>query len=128
MSFATCLNCIDGRTQLPVIEWIRKHHGCSYVDMITEPGLVESLSGGLESLKPLITKINISLDKHSSQKVFVVGHHDCAACGRGEFAQKEILRQAAQHLAARFPSCLVQALWVDEYWRVRKLPPGPEKG
>jgi hypothetical protein len=30
---------MDGRTQNPVIEWMRKHYGVSYVDMITEPGV-----------------------------------------------------------------------------------------
>jgi hypothetical protein len=37
--FATAINCIDGRTQNPVIEWMRKHYSVSYADMITEPGV-----------------------------------------------------------------------------------------
>lgn len=37
MKFATAINCIDGRTQLPVIEWARKKYGVDYVDMITKP-------------------------------------------------------------------------------------------
>jgi hypothetical protein len=37
MKFATAINCRDGRTQLPVIEWLKKEYGATYVDMITEP-------------------------------------------------------------------------------------------
>jgi len=36
--FATAINCMDGRCQLPVIEWMKKRYGVEYVDMITEPG------------------------------------------------------------------------------------------
>jgi Putative carbonic anhydrase len=39
MTFATCLNCIDGRVQIPVIEWITRNKGFKYVDMITKPGI-----------------------------------------------------------------------------------------
>ncbi|MEN6292607.1 MAG: carbonic anhydrase [Methanobacterium sp.] len=39
MTFATCLNCIDGRVQLPVINWIMKNYNVKYVDMITKAGM-----------------------------------------------------------------------------------------
>ncbi|MBI4243854.1 MAG: hypothetical protein HY606_07170 [Planctomycetes bacterium] len=30
--FVTCLNCMDGRTQLPVIQWIEKNYRADYVE------------------------------------------------------------------------------------------------
>ena len=37
--FVTCLNCIDGRVQLPIINWITTNYDVKYVDMITAPGI-----------------------------------------------------------------------------------------
>ena len=36
---ATCLNCMDGRVQLPVINWIRENYKIDNVDVITEAGM-----------------------------------------------------------------------------------------
>ncbi len=36
--FATLINCMDGRVQLPVSRWIKKNFGVDFVDTITEPG------------------------------------------------------------------------------------------
>jgi len=44
MKFATCLNCMDGRVQLPVIHWIKENYGVDYVDMITEAGMDGALA------------------------------------------------------------------------------------
>ncbi|MCK4433251.1 MAG: hypothetical protein KAV48_04880, partial [Methanomicrobia archaeon] len=38
IKFATAINCMDGRVQIPVIEWLKRKYSASYVDMITEPG------------------------------------------------------------------------------------------
>jgi hypothetical protein len=29
---------MDGRVQLPVIEWMKRNYALDYIDMITEPG------------------------------------------------------------------------------------------
>jgi len=42
--FATAINCMDGRTQEPVITWIKKNYHVDFVDMITEPGPVKYLA------------------------------------------------------------------------------------
>ncbi|WP_369522760.1 carbonic anhydrase [Guptibacillus hwajinpoensis] len=30
--FGTALNCIDGRTQIPVTQWLKAHYHLDYVD------------------------------------------------------------------------------------------------
>jgi len=42
MSFCTAINCMDGRTQLPVNEFMRRKLGVAYVDTITEAGSVRA--------------------------------------------------------------------------------------
>ena len=36
MKFVTAINCMDGRVQVPVIEWLKKEYKADDVDMITE--------------------------------------------------------------------------------------------
>jgi len=38
MIFCTAVNCMDGRVQLPVINYLKERFSANYVDMITEPG------------------------------------------------------------------------------------------
>ena len=37
-TFATAINCMDGRIQMSVNEFIRKEYGVNYVDTITLAG------------------------------------------------------------------------------------------
>lgn len=43
-TFATAINCMDGRTQLAVTAFMKSRYGVDFVDMITEPGPVRALA------------------------------------------------------------------------------------
>lgn len=78
--FTTAINCMDGRVQMPVNEWLKKKYKVDYVDMITEQGpnkiLAEVKDGpALESIK---RRVEISVNKHGSKLIAIVGHYDCA--------------------------------------------------
>ena len=57
--FVTCLNCIDGRVQLPVIKWIMENYGVEYVDMITTPGMDGILSDETSNIDDILEKNKI---------------------------------------------------------------------
>ena len=42
--FVTAINCMDGRVQIPVIEYMKTTYDVEYIDMITEPGTIKTLS------------------------------------------------------------------------------------
>ena len=76
--FATAINCIDGRVQQPVFNWMDLHCQVQYVDMITEPGADEILINGSPAMISFIRqKVQMSLEGHQSQAIAIVGHHDC---------------------------------------------------
>ena len=76
--FATAINCIDGRVQMPVFNWMDLHCQVQYVDMITEPGADKILVSGSQSDIYLIKrKIDVSISGHQSTAIAIVGHHDC---------------------------------------------------
>lgn len=54
-TFATAINCMDGRTQEPIINYMKQGYKVDYVDMINEPGPVKALAGkdNLDFLKKL---------------------------------------------------------------------------
>ncbi|UCD29051.1 MAG: hypothetical protein JSV03_00780 [Planctomycetota bacterium] len=79
-TFATAISCMDGRTIIPVTEWMKKQFKVDYVDMITEAGPDKTLSQGTaEQIAAIRQKVAISINKHNSRVMAIVGHHDCAA-------------------------------------------------
>ena len=78
--FGTAINCIDGRTQEPVIDFMKQKYGIDGVDMVTFPGVdgVISSSGNLDAITLIQTAVSISIEKHGSRIIAVVGHYDCA--------------------------------------------------
>jgi len=68
--FATCLNCLDGRVQLPIIQWIKENYEVDYIDMITEAGMDGVLTNEGAHIEGILQKINISIDKHRSNIIF----------------------------------------------------------
>ena len=76
--YATAVNCIDGRVQMPVFEYIKTMYGVDFVDMITEPGPIRTLSENGEKIiiESIRRRVEISVLKHNSELIALVGHHD----------------------------------------------------
>lgn len=118
--FATAINCIDGRAQEPVIEYIKKVFGADYVDMITEPGPNKILSEQEDTaiIGSLKKRVKISVEKHGSKIIIIAAHQDCAGNPADEKAQKEHLRKAVDTIFSwNFPVKKVIALWLDENFK-----------
>jgi hypothetical protein len=56
--FGTAINCMDGRTQLVVIDHMKQNYNIDGVDMVTYPGADGLFSNrvGLRSINEFITK------------------------------------------------------------------------
>lgn len=118
--FATAINCMDGRAQKPVIEFMQKNFGVDYVDMVTEPGPNKILAEGkatklIESIKK---RVEISVKKHGSQVIAVTGHYDCAGNPVDEETQKEHLKKSVKVIEAWGFQVKIIMLWLDEGFKV----------
>jgi carbonic anhydrase len=122
-AFATAINCMDGRTQLPVIEWLKAAYGVDFVDSVTEPGPVKILSEACDSpaAKSILGRVAISVDKHGSKHIAVVGHHDCAGNPVDKSTQMKQIRSAEATISSWGFEAEVVGLWVDEDWQVHKV-------
>lgn len=117
--FGTALNCIDGRTQIPVIKWMRENLGLDYVDLITEPGMDRVLSQGdwFENQR-LKEKVLISVTAHNSNVVTVVGHYDCAANPVSDREHFRDIAESTYTVKSWGLPVRVIGLWVDEHSQV----------
>ena len=115
--FATVINCIDGRVQDPVKDWIVESFGVEFVDVITEPGDDKILSSGSkEKIEEIKQKVEVSIQAHNSKVVVIVGHFDCA----GNIAVKEEhiteIKKGMEIVRSWNLGVQVVGLWVDENW------------
>lgn len=79
--FGTAINCIDGRTQEVVINHMKQKYNIDGVDMVTYPGadgIFSAEERSEESIALVRRAVSISIEKHGSRIIAVVGHYDCA--------------------------------------------------
>ena len=123
MSFGTVINCMDGRTQLPANAYLRRQLEVEYVDTITEAGPVRILAEDSASdlARSILNRVRISTDKHGSQCVAIVAHHDCAGNPVPKDVQLGQLDLAVRFVAAQCPGIRILGLWIDEEWSVTQV-------
>ena len=121
--FVTAINCMDGRTQVPVIDWMKATFGADYVDMITEPGPDKILSDDSNSLVESIkNRLTISVNRHGSKIVGIVSHGDCAGNPVSKKEHLRMVRKAVDAVAGWGLNVTVLGLWLDTPdWKVEKV-------
>ena len=121
--FVTAINCMDGRVQLPVIDWMKKHTQADFVDMITEPGPNKILAENNQTdlLQSLKKRVEISVLKHASSQIAIIGHFDCAGNPVDKETQLEQIKTAIQTIQSWGFQIPVIGLWVDDHWTVHKI-------
>lgn len=120
--FGTVINCMDGRTQLPVNEWMRKEYHLDFVDTITEPGPDKMLAENDPETVPSIRKrVAISVEKHGSGIVAVVAHHDCAGNPVPKDEHIKQVHKAIDLINSWNLPVKVIGVWVNENWKVEAI-------
>lgn len=78
--FGTAINCIDGRTQEPVIGFMKQKYNIDGVDMVTFPGVDGIISDreNSDKIELIRRSVSVSIEKHQSHIIAVIGHFDCA--------------------------------------------------
>lgn len=122
-TFGTVINCMDGRTQIPVNEWLRQKYALDYVDTITEPGPNRILAEGSDTalLESIKKRLSISVLKHRSKIVAVIGHHDCGGNPVDKEKQMSQIVGAVRTVRSWGFDILVVGLWVDDNWQIHEV-------
>ncbi|OAA86459.1 carbonic anhydrase [Clostridium coskatii] len=120
--FAVLLNCMDGRTQLPAINWIRDNFRVKYVDIISEPGIDKVICGEDENfINSLKYKMDISINSHGASMAFIVGHYDCAANKVDKITHIEQIKKSVCIIKKLYNNIEVIGLWINENFEVEKI-------
>ena len=122
-SFGTAINCMDGRVQEPIIDWMKDHYHVDYVDMITEAGPIKYLADEQSStiVESIKKRVEISIQKHGSSVVAVIGHYDCAGNPTADKTQLTQIKTSVNTIRNWGISATIIGLWIDENWAVHQL-------
>lgn len=123
MSFVTTVNCMDGRAQLPVINYLRERYGVPFVDSVTEAGPVRFLSEPGESAEKasIVRRVDVSVTGHGSSVIAVAAHADCTGNPIDEATHKQQLDASVRYIAESFPATTVLGLWLASDWSVAEV-------
>ena len=117
---ATCLNCMDGRVQLPVLTWIKENYHVDFVDVITEAGM-DGVLAKQEDISEVLRSIKVSVNLNKSTRLFVVGHYDCRGNPIDEQTHHEEIVNAVNRLKPLWPAQTIVGLWVNNQWQVEPV-------
>ena len=119
MSFCTAINCMDGRVQLPVNRYLQQRFGVEYVDTITEagPNLILGQREHPALVQGILKRVTISIERHGSIGISVLGHEDCAGNPAPYDDQLEHILGSVRFLRSQYPGLPVIGLWVDRNWQ-----------
>jgi hypothetical protein len=114
---------MDGRVQIPVIEYIKRNYDIDYVDMITEPGPNKILAENTDKtiIESIKGRVKISVERHNSKLVALVGHHDCAGNPADRETQLKHILAAIRTVHSWNFKVQVTGIWVDENWRACRV-------
>ncbi|MDQ0160246.1 carbonic anhydrase [Alkalibacillus sp. S2W] len=121
-TFATAINCMDGRTQEPVINWMKQQYGVDYVDQINEAGPNKALLEGDKTMIDSIKKkLTISNDGHGSKALAIIGHHDCAGNPIDKREKVEQIKQSVALVRSWGYDMDIVGLYVNDQWQVEHV-------
>ncbi len=117
-TFACAINCMDGRIQDAVKNYMVEKYGVSCVDMVTEPGTNKILADHNDPLliENIKKRVAISVQHHGAKAIAVVGHFGCAGNPASKEEQVQHLKQAKKTIESFGFDVEVVPLWVPEGW------------
>jgi carbonic anhydrase len=124
--FVTVINCMDGRVQVPVNQYMLETFNADYLDTITEAGPNKILSEGIDEglVGSIKSRHEVSTMKHHSKVVAIVGHYDCGGNPADEIKQIEEIEASVKLVKSWNSEIHVFGIWVDENWVVNPLEGG----
>ena len=118
--FGTAINCMDGRVQIPVTNWMKSKYALDFIDMITEPGPDKMLTqGSPEQVASIKSRVLISVNAHGSETILIAAHHDCAG---NPVSREEHLQQVTECVKIleswKLPAKNIVGAWINDNWTV----------
>ena len=122
MTFFTVINCIDGRIQLPVIQYLQQKYNVEFIDSITEagPNLILANNIDYSTIQSIYNKLDISFNNHKSEGLAIVGHYGCTGNPAPKNEQIEQIQKAIKLIQNKYNEKEIIGLWVDQNFEVHE--------
>ena len=124
MKIGTVINCIDGRVQYPVMDFLKDHYDLAYFDAAHEAGPLKILSERDDQCRlfSLQEQIRTSIEVNGSRFIAVVGHHDCRGNPQERSVQEKQIDRALEYLIKSYGDVMTfVGLYVNDRWEVEEL-------
>ncbi|MFL6498758.1 MAG: carbonic anhydrase, partial [Nitrososphaera sp.] len=107
----------------PVIDYIRQKYAVDIVDMITFPGADGIFSDDSRNMELSLAKqsASISVEKHKSRIIAIVGHYDCAGNPGDKNYHSVQVRKAVEEISLWKLTAKVIGLYVNEKWQLEEI-------
>jgi hypothetical protein len=114
---------MDGRIQLPVIQYLQNRFSSENIDNITEAGPVGILvqENHSQEFKAILRRVRISIRAHGSDQLAIVAHHDCAGNPLPDAEQVQQVQEALSVLEQQYPAMEIIGLWLDENCEIHEI-------
>jgi len=124
----TVINCLDGRVQIPVNNFLRENYGLDYIDTVTEAGPVKIIANNLKEIDSIIDRVKISIERNKSRLIAVAAHYDCRGNPASDHIQQKQLAAAFNVIQSWNFDVEYLGLWIDKNWQVKILHQLPRPG
>lgn len=121
--FACAINCMDGRVQDAVKNYLKENYGVDFVDMVTEPGPNKILAENTDTpiIENIKKRVEVSVEHHGTKVVAIVGHFGCAGNLVGKEEQIGHLQKAKKAVEGFGFNAEIVLLWVGQGWDKAEL-------
>lgn len=102
---------------------MKKNFGIDGVDIVTFPGADGIFSDKARTTEVALARraVSISVEKHGSNVIAVVGHHDCAGNPGDMNYHHGQIRRAIEEVSSWNLHSVVVGLYLNEKWHVEKV-------
>jgi hypothetical protein len=118
--FGTAINCMDGRIQIPINQWLKTNYDIDNVDTITEHGIVKLFSNS-EEIAKIKSKVSLSIEQSNSKIILVSAHHDCEGNLISKDSQVSQIKHAVCAIRSWGLTATVVGIWVNEQLQVEVI-------
>ena len=115
---ATVINCIDGRVQEPVNNWMKAYTGANQVDVITEAGPDRIMASTATASRLILQRILMSRDRNHSEHLALVAHFGCRGNPVSKDTHMKQLHQAVKIIETWDLGMNIMLLWVNDKWEI----------
>ncbi len=116
--FGTAINCIDGRVQLPLINWMKDKYHLDYIDSVTEAGPDKIMAEQGPEIPAIRSRVGISVKAHGSKILIIAGHYDCAANPVDETQHRAQIKLGVQTAKDwHLPLDRIIGVWINKDWQ-----------